>query len=105
MIRRPPRSTLFPYTTLFRSVAHADGAVAVAHDHQGGEAEATTTLDDLGDAVDRDDPLEVRGLLDGRVAAAALTAVVPAGCPPRGYPRTPPPAPLARPLAISNTEK
>src|SRR5260221_9818565 len=25
MIRRPPRSTLFPYTTLFRSVAH-DGA-------------------------------------------------------------------------------
>src|SRR3989442_2513844 len=24
MIRRPPRSTLFPYTTLFRSVANAD---------------------------------------------------------------------------------
>src|SRR5690349_24028010 len=24
MIRRPPRSTLFPYTTLFRSVAQAD---------------------------------------------------------------------------------
>src|SRR3712207_8243360 len=23
MIRRPPRSTLFPYTTLFRSEAHA----------------------------------------------------------------------------------
>src|SRR5256885_6656971 len=23
MIRRPPRSTLFPYTTLFRSVGHA----------------------------------------------------------------------------------
>src|SRR5260370_17850863 len=23
MIRRPPRSTLFPYTTLFRSVAHS----------------------------------------------------------------------------------
>src|SRR2546422_11722188 len=23
MIRRPPRSTLFPYTTLFRSIAHA----------------------------------------------------------------------------------
>src|SRR3712207_8503699 len=27
MIRRPPRSTLFPYTTLFRSVRHA-GEVA-----------------------------------------------------------------------------
>src|SRR3712207_8399520 len=25
MIRRPPRSTLFPYTTLFRSAAHAVG--------------------------------------------------------------------------------
>src|SRR3712207_7046476 len=32
MIRRPPRSTLFPYTTLFRSVG-----AAVAH--QPGEAE------------------------------------------------------------------
>src|SRR5258708_22477109 len=27
MIRRPPRSTLFPYTTLFRSVSEATGAV------------------------------------------------------------------------------
>src|SRR2546421_5021411 len=25
MIRRPPRSTLFPYTTLFRSVIEAEG--------------------------------------------------------------------------------
>src|SRR2546427_4170698 len=29
MIRRPPRSTLFPYTTLFRS------ARAASHDHRG----------------------------------------------------------------------
>src|SRR2546430_10324524 len=28
MIRRPPRSTLFPYTTLFRSVWAATGALA-----------------------------------------------------------------------------
>src|SRR3712207_7425783 len=28
MIRRPPRSTLFPYTTLFRST-HAQGCVSV----------------------------------------------------------------------------
>src|SRR5258708_21439129 len=27
MIRRPPRSTLFPYTTLFRSRSGRDGAV------------------------------------------------------------------------------
>src|SRR5258708_24953546 len=35
MIRRPPRSTLFPYTTLFRSLAvlvlQDEGAVAVQH--------------------------------------------------------------------------
>src|SRR2546429_3910357 len=39
MIRRPPRSTLFPYTTLFRSpVARADlvePAHAVCHEHRG----------------------------------------------------------------------
>src|ERR1043166_969142 len=29
MIRRPPRSTLFPYTTLFRSVAATSGAAAM----------------------------------------------------------------------------
>src|SRR2546430_8592626 len=27
MIRRPPRSTLFPYTTLFRSLEHAAGFI------------------------------------------------------------------------------
>src|SRR5258707_15351192 len=27
MIRRPPRSTLFPYTTLFRSIVHVMGVV------------------------------------------------------------------------------
>src|SRR3712207_7423059 len=30
MIRRPPRSTLFPYTTLFRSVVQLALAIAVA---------------------------------------------------------------------------
>src|SRR5260370_28872925 len=30
MIRRPPRSTLFPYTTLFRSVAVAQGNLTVS---------------------------------------------------------------------------
>src|SRR5258707_9478416 len=42
MIRRPPRSTLFPYTTLFRSLVHRSGpvrragpggTVAVRHGH------------------------------------------------------------------------
>src|SRR2546430_12275160 len=33
MIRRPPRSTLFPYTTLFRSQRHA---VALVLEHEAG---------------------------------------------------------------------
>src|SRR3712207_9507997 len=32
MIRRPPRSTLFPYTTLFRSSDHLPGLVAHCQD-------------------------------------------------------------------------
>src|SRR2546427_6969089 len=43
MIRRPPRSTLFPYTTLFRSGAHqvadmdhaAQLALRIGHQHRG----------------------------------------------------------------------
>src|SRR5256885_10098293 len=33
MIRRPPRSTLFPYTTLFRSPGIAVGAMTVLKDN------------------------------------------------------------------------
>src|SRR5687767_15311220 len=43
MIRRPPRSTLFPYTTLFRSLAHIEcGHTADGFDYRGcrGRAEA-----------------------------------------------------------------
>src|SRR2546430_11778064 len=36
MIRRPPRSTLFPYTTLFRSLRGGPG-VPGREDHQGGQ--------------------------------------------------------------------
>src|SRR3712207_8696626 len=43
MIRRPPRSTLFPYTTLFRSGHSLDGAAAEA----GGIA-GQLLLDDVG---------------------------------------------------------
>src|SRR3712207_6913930 len=34
MIRRPPRSTLFPYTTLFRSVPAAPGREPVGEDQR-----------------------------------------------------------------------
>src|SRR3712207_7221361 len=55
MIRRPPRSTLFPYTTLFRSfhlrevrVAHAGHAGELAEGHPGGVALLSDELPDLG---------------------------------------------------------
>src|SRR2546425_3511942 len=36
MIRRPPRSTLFPYTTLFRSPAHPHGPAGRASSRRRG---------------------------------------------------------------------
>src|SRR2546429_5628371 len=33
MIRRPPRSTLFPYTTLFRSLPRVASGVGIVRDH------------------------------------------------------------------------
>src|SRR3712207_8547109 len=35
MIRRPPRSTLFPYTTLFRSLSRVGSVQEVIAGHQG----------------------------------------------------------------------
>src|SRR5258708_17553712 len=37
MIRRPPRSTLFPYTTLFRSWLHADARCPPLHSDRSGD--------------------------------------------------------------------
>src|SRR5215510_1208556 len=64
MIRRPPRSTLFPYTTLFRSNALAVGAeekppLLQGADDRGGERVAAgrdcvDTLDRLVEAVGRE---------------------------------------------------
>src|SRR6266496_4139107 len=56
------------------AVADADRAVTVADDDEGGEAEPAATLDHLGDAVDGDEPLDVRALLR-RATASAVTAV------------------------------
>src|SRR5277367_6912384 len=48
MIRRPPRSTLFPYTTLFRSAASEEARVfdrgaSIHHDRQAGRSEEHTS--------------------------------------------------------------
>src|SRR2546427_488411 len=63
MIRRPPRSTLFPYTTLFRS----HGAAALQHialAHHGAAAELADGVAGLG-----------AGKFHGRAAAGARCAV------------------------------
>src|SRR3712207_8925600 len=44
MIRRPPRSTLFPYTTLFRSEISVDGSRVALLDIDPRMTEATTGL-------------------------------------------------------------
>src|SRR5580704_18300120 len=46
MIRRPPRSTLFPYTTLFRSRPRHPGRAAPGHEHggRGGRDRKSTRL-------------------------------------------------------------
>src|SRR2546422_7431416 len=49
MIRRPPRSTLFPYTTLFRSIA-------------GLERPTSGEIDIGGERVDGDVPPRARGI-------------------------------------------
>src|SRR3712207_9186831 len=45
MIRRPPRSTLFPYTTLFRSGLRAQGDAEAATLEARGRAEARAQLE------------------------------------------------------------
>src|SRR2546430_17001709 len=55
MIRRPPRSTLFPYTTLFRSYADYDVMLQLTEELLSGmvqELFATTTLERHGATLD-----------------------------------------------------
>src|SRR5258708_17444626 len=48
MIRRPPRSTLFPYTTLFRSRKRAGGEIAVLIEfHAAPDRHAVAVEDDV----------------------------------------------------------
>src|SRR2546427_4858326 len=55
MIRRPPRSTLFPYTTLFRSWHPAlQRQPALESGHRPGTGTADATVCSQGFAVDQD---------------------------------------------------
>src|SRR2546430_17091131 len=58
MIRRPPRSTLFPYTTLFRSFAPEAGAASRTKLARRVRELAAEKMDELGDLVGSDDAEE-----------------------------------------------
>src|SRR2546429_3174360 len=60
MIRRPPRSTLFPYTTLFRSLVPESVAVAAAFHNVSAELLAQTGSIDCDILVCSDDDLAKR---------------------------------------------
>src|SRR3712207_7845174 len=53
MIRRPPRSTLFPYTTLFRSLRHVRGHRLLLGNRVGGTQEPRRHLPRRRDRTDR----------------------------------------------------
>src|SRR2546426_12694314 len=76
MIRRPPRSTLFPYTTLFRSADVDVGVGEPGHERRAPEVERrdrppqradVPVGEDVSDAVVLEDD---RGALDGVSAGA-----------------------------------
>src|SRR3712207_3699477 len=93
MIRRPPRSTLFPYTTLFRSTsqitvttpAHAIGAVAIEVTPSWGAAvtkpnafafvRTTFTDDTIVPRVTRVKAVHVRELRESVDALRAVTGL------------------------------
>src|SRR3989442_12226800 len=60
MIRRPPRSTLFPYTTLFRSTRRAPGEASWNGTSRGSRPRALEN--ELGEEADAD-PRRALGLL------------------------------------------
>src|SRR5256884_9846843 len=86
MIRRPPRSTLFPYTTLFRSGGADDAGARLDAGAAGVRAEdaddAPVLDDDVGDADafaqvhrQRAHPVEQRAVEDGARDADGVLAV------------------------------
>src|SRR3989454_10188843 len=70
MIRRPPRSTLFPYTTLFRSVCGPDPGAKPAREREGAGG---------GGARLPEPALELGGRGGVRLPAGSVPATIPAG--------------------------
>src|SRR2546430_7952723 len=71
MIRRPPRSTLFPYTTLFRSLHESQ--TSALHDSGRGAPQGGTRRD-RRDRPSREGSMTRRALLGVALVAACATA-------------------------------
>src|SRR2546430_5201863 len=107
MIRRPPRSTLFPYTTLFRSPARArgDGAAQRVCPHRPrGHPRMSEAVFVEAPARLHFGVLDLRGDLGRRFggigaagSAPALLVEAPPGPPPQGARARPAPAPQVPP--------
>src|SRR3989442_4096629 len=66
MIRRPPRSTLFPYTTLFRSEVSER---IIASDNEPGQIRQATRKENVGESVEA----EVEKAQTGQIRSQAET--------------------------------
>src|SRR2546427_5232596 len=80
MIRRPPRSTLFPYTTLFRSPVRGRGGGGGARPRPPRGADLHTAA--CAPHRPPEPRLHLRGFVDGRHGRAAGVAPPPRGADP-----------------------
>src|SRR5256885_11602218 len=79
MIRRPPRSTLFPYTTLFRSVPE-EIDVVIGRALAGEPAERFASMAELSQALGEPPPVPALRSRRGRALRLGIGSVVLAGC-------------------------
>src|SRR3712207_6905506 len=71
MIRRPPRSTLFPYTTLFRS--RVEGKVVIdGQDLYGADVDPVDVRRQIGMVFQRPNPFPTMSIYDNVVAGVRL---------------------------------
>src|SRR2546426_4594642 len=66
MIRRPPRSTLFPYTTLFRSLQSGEEPCLLREVLRHGAGEGEARLREVPAAVRAAEPRALRGRARGK---------------------------------------
>src|SRR3712207_7835321 len=75
MIRRPPRSTLFPYTTLFRSISELEGWEEGQDDLEAALAERGEALAALREEIEaRADLVEALGAEDAEARSEEHTS-------------------------------